>query len=161
MRIIGVDPGTRITGYGVIDASNSRVVSVAYGCVKNSPKLTLPQCFSKIFRELTQVIATFKPNVFAIEDIFYCKNVRSAVKLGEARGVALLTAAEAGLETFEYTPRKVKMSVVGNGGAEKAQVQKMVQMILGIHQGFDSEDVSDALAIAICHAHTIPLKQRV
>ena len=156
MRILGVDPGTRATGYGLIESSNSRLTPLTYGVIGNAAKLELSECFVNIYRGLKEIIKSHNPEVIAIEDIFYCKNVSSAIKLGEARGVAILAAAESGLGVYEYTPRKVKQAIVGYGGAEKMQVQKMIKALLGLKEIPEPEDASDALAVAICHAHAIP-----
>jgi len=156
MRVLGIDPGTRTTGYGIVDAVNSRLVPVAYGVINNSDREVLSRCFLNIYRGLREVIAHHQPEVAAVENIFYCKNVNSAIKLGEARGVAILAAAGDGLDVFEYMPRKVKQAVVGNGAAEKRQVQLMVKALLGLKEMPAPEDASDALAVAICHAHALP-----
>ncbi|MFC2149392.1 crossover junction endodeoxyribonuclease RuvC [Candidatus Auribacterota bacterium] len=155
MRILGIDPGTRITGYGLIEVRGSRSIPVAHGKIANSASLPLSKCFRNIYRQLRVVIDSHKPQAVAIENVFYCKNVNSAIKLGEARGVAILAAAESDLEIFEYMPRKVKQAVVGQGGADKIQVLKMVKMLLGLKEDIESVDASDALAVALCHAHTI------
>lgn len=156
MKVLGIDPGTRTTGYGVIDSHNSRLVPVTYGTINNPDREALSRCFLHIYRGLRDVIAHHQPDVVAIENVFYCKNVNSAIKLGEARGVAILAAAERGLDIFEYMPRKVKQAVVGNGAAEKSQVQMMVKALLGLKEIPAPEDASDALAVAICHAHAAP-----
>lgn len=156
MKVLGIDPGTRTTGYGIVESHNSRLAPVTYGTIDNSDREDLSRCFLHIYRGLREVIAHHQPDVVAIENIFYCKNVNSAIKLGEARGVAILAAAEHGLDIFEYTPRKVKQAVVGNGAAEKTQVQLMVKALLGLKQIPAPDDASDALAVAICHAHAMP-----
>jgi len=156
MKVLGIDPGTRTTGYGIVESHNSRLVPVTYGTINNADREDLSRCFLRIYRGLREVIAHHRPDVVAIENVFYCKNVNSAIKLGEARGVAILAAAEHGLDIFEYMPRKVKQAVVGNGAAEKGQVQLMVKALLGLKERPEPEDAADALAVAICHAHAMP-----
>ncbi|HRZ87142.1 MAG TPA: crossover junction endodeoxyribonuclease RuvC [bacterium] len=156
MRVLGIDPGTRTTGYGIIETSGSRLLPITYGVIQTAARDSLSTCFLNIHRGITDVIMRFHPDVAAVEDIFYCKNVNSAIKLGEARGVAIVAAAQHGLDIYEYTPRKVKQAVVGYGAAEKLQVQKMVKALLGLPAVPEPEDASDALGVAICHAQAMP-----
>lgn len=153
MRILGVDPGTLRTGFGIVDVTSGNLSVVDYGCICSSSKVALADRFVKIFKNLLAVIEKFKPDCFAIESIFYCKNPSSAIKLGEARGVAILAAAQNGLDIFEYEPRRVKQAVVGFGAAHKAQIKKMVSSLLRLKEIEGPEDITDALAVAICHAH--------
>jgi len=150
---LGIDPGSRVTGYGIVEQAGGRIVRVDHGeiRIKNSEPFT--RCLSRIYDELTEVIDRTKPDAVAIEDIFYGKNVKSLIKQGHVRGVALLAASRNGLPVHEYTPLEVKKSVVGYGRAEKHQVQVMVQAILQLGEILP-EDASDALAVAICHTHT-------
>jgi crossover junction endodeoxyribonuclease RuvC len=152
VRIIGIDPGTLVTGYGVIDAAEGRLAFVAGGCICNKGGTPLPRRFLAIYQELRKVFELHKPDQMAVEGVFFCKNVKSALALGEARGVAMLVAAESEVEVFEYAPRRVKKAVLGSGGAQKSQVQYMIKSILDMDEEPRPADAADALAIAICHA---------
>jgi len=152
VRIIGVDPGTLITGYGIIDAAEGRLEFVTGGCIHNRGATPLPGRFLIIYRELRKIFELHKPDQMAVEGLFFWKNVRSALALGEARAVAMLVAAESGVEVFEYAPRRVKQAVIGSGGAQKRQVQYMIKSILDMNEEPRPTDAADALAIAICHA---------
>ena len=151
MRVLGIDPGNRITGYGIIETVDSRIVPVAYGVIKSSAASTSAQRFGKIYEGITQLVIEHKPDAVACETLFFCKNVKSAIRLGEARGVAIMAATAKLKDYAEYSPRSVKQAVVGFGGAQKDQVKRMVQRLLGIPAGQLSDDASDALAVAICH----------
>jgi len=153
MRILGLDPGLTHTGWGVIDRDGSRLVHVASGRI--SPKASLPmaQRLAVLDVALAQIIAEYRPATAAVEETFVNKNPLSALKLGQARGVALLAPARFGLEVGEYAANLIKKSVVGNGHAEKDQVAMMVRVLLGQQVQFGSPDAADALAVAICHAH--------
>ena len=153
MRILGIDPGSLRTGYGVIDLVPRGVSPVDYGCITSSSKMTLPQRYCKIFDSLKIIIEKLHPDCLAIESLFYCKNIKTAFKLGEARAVAILAAGQSGLPFYEYAPRLVKQAVVGVGSAHKSQVKKMVRALLNIRDQEISEDVTDALAVAICHGN--------
>jgi crossover junction endodeoxyribonuclease RuvC len=155
MRILGVDPGTQVCGYGVIDGRGNRVRMVACGVARSGRKC-LAERLKTIYDGLVEVIEEHQPEVVAVEGAFFGKNVRSAIKIGEGRGVALLAAAGHGLGVQEYAPAEVKKAVTGNGGAPKSQVQQMVRVILGLPEVPEPEDASDALAIAICHFHRLP-----
>ncbi len=150
--ILGVDPGTLITGYGVV-AKNGRgdVRLVAAGKIQNASTQSIPERLHRIHEGLLDVIREYKPTEFAIESSFYGKNAQSALKLGQARGVALLAAVLSGLPCYEYSPREVKQSVVGTGGAGKHQVQYMVRSLLHLNTQPLLLDTSDALAVALCH----------
>lgn len=155
MRVLGIDCGTEITGYGVVEQNAAGKLSrVAAGAIRISPRDALPQRLSRIFTVLSEVIAAHQPDVVAIEDVFYAVNVKSALKLGQVRGVAMLAAASMGREVFEYAPLAIKSAVVGYGKAEKSQVQQMVARLLALPEIPEPTDVADALAIAICHLHT-------
>jgi len=151
MRIIGVDPGTLVTGYGVIDCEQGAMTLVDYGVVKMKGTMTLPIRLRTIYNGLLEVIERTSPDEFAIESAFYSRNVQSTLKLGHARGVAMLAAVLREIPTSEYSPREVKMAVTGNGGATKEQVEYMVVSMLGIEEQRELLDATDALAIAICH----------
>jgi crossover junction endodeoxyribonuclease RuvC len=152
VRVLGIDCGTERTGYGVIDSDGRDHTLVAAGVVRTSAKLPLYLRLAAIAAGLREVILTHSPQVAAVEEVFHAVNAASALKLAHARGVALLTIAEAGIEMGEYSPLEVKASVVGYGRAGKAQVQRMVQSILRLPATIESEDACDALAVAICHA---------
>lgn len=152
IRIMGIDPGSRITGYGVVEKSGSSVKHIDNGAVITSPKMPLGERLLRIHEGLSEVIARYEPETVAMETVFVSKNVSSALKLGHARGVAMLAASQNGLEVHEYAPTEVKKAVVGTGRAEKKQVQEMVRMILGLPE-IAQEDASDALAVAICRCH--------
>lgn len=154
MIILGVDPGTAITGYGLIRDLGNKIEVIEYGCIRTSPKSCLANRLRKINEELEKLIRNYQPQVAAVEDLFFNKNVRTALAVGQARGVVLLTAAKAGVEVREYTPLQVKQALVGYGRAEKHQVQYMVKMLLSLEEAPEPDDVADALAIAICHAYS-------
>jgi crossover junction endodeoxyribonuclease RuvC len=151
MRIVGVDCGTEKTGFGVIDTDGRTHRLVSAGVINTHATESLHRRLKRIAFELREVVETFAPRVMAVEEVFHAVNTKSALKLAHVRGVVLLLAAEAGLELGEYSPLEVKMSVVGYGRAEKQQVQMMVRSLLGAVQEFESYDVTDALAVAICH----------
>lgn len=152
MRVLGIDCGTERTGYGVIDSDGRVHRLVAAGVIRTLKQDALYQRLLTIASELRSEIGRYRPEVVAIEEVFYAVNVKTVLKLSHVRGVALLAVAEAGLELAEYSPLEVKTSVVGYGRAEKSQVQMMVASLLRLEHVIASEDASDALAIAICHA---------
>lgn len=161
MRVLGIDCGTEFTGYGVAQlAESGELACLACGAIKLSACDPMPQRLSKIFHELSELIAQHAPDEVAIEDVFYAVNVKSALKLGQVRGVAMLAAAAAGLEVAEYSPLSIKSAVVGYGRAEKHQVQHMVAQLLRLPEPPQPPDAADALAIAICHLHTSATAQR-
>ena len=150
-RVIGVDPGLSATGFGIIDQKAGQTRVVAYGTIKPPSKETLANRLEYLNSHMTNLLGKFEPHVMAIEDTFHSKNVKSALLLGQARGVLLLAAASKGIIAIDYAPRKVKQSVVGSGAADKKQVQYMVKQILKIDSMPKSLDISDALAIGLCH----------
>ena len=152
MRILGIDPGSRITGYGVIAVSGHEIGFVACGTIRTAGESVFSRRLLTIFQDLCEVIHTHNPEVAAVEDIFVDPNRRSALKLGHARGTAVVAALHNNLEVFDYTARKVKQAVAGYGQADKTQVQHMVCALLEL-DSVPSVDASDALAVAICHAH--------
>jgi len=155
MRVLGIDCGGEYTGYGIVEMSRSgKLCCLTCGAIKLSPREALPRRLSRIYTQLGMLISEHQPDEVAIEDIFYALNVKSALKLGQVRGVAMLAAAAAGLEVAEYSPLTIKSSVVGYGRAEKQQVQHMVTRLLELAEPPQPLDASDALAIAICHLHT-------
>ena len=150
--VLGIDPGSRITGYGLIDVQGSRLALVDCGCIRTESPV-FPQRLQEIFAGLCQIIDQHMPTEVAIEEVFMGRNPASALKLGQARGSALVACLQRHLPVAEYAPRQIKLALVGRGGADKAQVQHMVKAILGL-QGQLQADAADALAVAICHAHT-------
>jgi crossover junction endodeoxyribonuclease RuvC len=165
MRVLGIDCGTEYTGYGVVDLvsdarNNDRLVCIVCGAIKASPRDPMPTRLSHISIGLSELIARHRPDCVAIEDVFYATNVKSALKLGQVRGVAMLAAATAGLEVAGYSPLSIKSAVVGYGRAEKHQVQQMVTRLLNLDQIPEPADAADALAIAICHLHTAATRER-
>jgi crossover junction endodeoxyribonuclease RuvC len=158
MRVFGIDCGTVITGFGVVESDDSgrqpRLVLKAMGAIRLAKTKTLPVRLEQVYRELSTELERWKPDAVAIEEVFYSVNAKSALKLGQVRGVALLAAATQGLPVAEYAPLKIKSSVVGYGMAKKEQVQFMVARLLELSEVPQSEDAADALAVAICHIHT-------
>ena len=159
IRILGIDPGSRVTGYGVIDSDGRYSRHVASGAIQVK-KDSLPEKLGLIFREVTAVIQTQSPVQMAIEDVFMSRSAGSALKLGQARGAAICAGVMQSLPVSEYTARYVKQALVGTGAADKDQVQHMVKILLNL-QGKLQNDASDALAIALCHAHTSTTRQRL
>lgn len=159
-RILGIDPGSRVTGFGIIDIVGNHATHVASGCIQIKV-LSLAQKLYKILHEIDTEIANHKPDQVAIEKIFMHKNVDSALKLGQARGVAIAACARRGLEVFEYTANQVKQATVGKGHARKHQVQHMVKILLCLQQEELQEDAADALAVALCHGHSIDTKRLI
>ena len=155
MRVLGIDCGSAYTGYGVVEQLEGReLVCCAAGVIKLRPRDPMASKLQKIFSELTAIITAHQPEIVAIEDVFYAVNVKSALKLGQVRGVAMLAAASCGLQVTEYAPLAIKSAVVGYGRAEKQQVQQMVMRLLKLASVPEPTDTADALAIAICHIHT-------
>jgi crossover junction endodeoxyribonuclease RuvC len=152
LRIIGIDPGSRITGYGLIESDGVRTTHLFHGVLRLEGDELAPR-LGQIFTGLSEVINEYQPEVMAIEQVFVSKNASSALKLGQARGAAICAAVHQGLSVAEYSPRGIKQAVVGSGRAEKAQVQHMVQMLLKL-QKKPQADAADALAVALSHAHT-------
>lgn len=153
MRVLGVDTSLRSTGIAVVEARGSSLAAVEYGVVATPQARPLSECLRRLHEGIGEVIGRASPDAVAIEGIFFCKNVKTAVALGEARGIVIGACAVAGLPVFEYPPRKVKQAVVGNGAADKSQVRRMVMAMLNLKEE-PGEDAGDALAIAICHLHS-------
>lgn len=151
--ILGIDPGSRVTGYGVIKAVGNRQEYIASGCIRTTDKETLPERLDVIFQGVSQIISEYSPDELAIERIFMARSAESALKLGHARGVAMVAAVQKKLPVHEYEARKIKQAVVGSGSANKSQVQHMVMTLLNLPSKPQS-DAADALAIAICHNNT-------
>ncbi len=154
MRIFGIDPGSERTGYGCVESVGSRHRLVACGSLSPPARCAFPDRLHHIHAGLAALLERHRPDCVAIENIFHARNVRSALKLGHARGVALLAASEAHVPVVEYTPAEIKRAVVGYGRAEKQQVQHMIKLLLGLDAAPSPHDVADALAIAICHLHS-------
>jgi crossover junction endodeoxyribonuclease RuvC len=158
MRVFGIDCGTEVTGFGVVEACDRRGLPQlqcnAMGAIRLPKTRPLPERLDQVFRELSAEIERWRPDAVAIEEVFYSVNAKSALKLGQVRGVALLAAARQGIPVAEYAPLKIKSSVVGYGLAKKEQVQFMVARLLGLAEPPQPADAADALAIAICHIHT-------
>lgn len=150
--LLGIDPGSRITGYGVIEEVGAHCRYVASGCIRLQEG-SLPGRLARIFQGINTIIETYQPQSVGIEQVFMARNADSALKLGQARGAAIVAAVNHGLDVSEYSARQVKQAVVGKGGAEKTQVQQMVMAILNLEQ-VPQADAADALAVALCHSHT-------
>ena len=153
MRILGIDPGSGSTGYGIIETDGSEHKTVLYGAIKTPTRRPFQERLLKIHTELSHILSHEQAGIMAIEGVFHAANVQSALKLGHARGVALLVAAQYELAVYEYSPLEIKSAVVGYGRAEKSQVQTMVQLILNLPEIPTPDDAADALAVALCHAH--------
>ena len=158
-RILGIDPGSRATGYGVIDSTRQTNHYVTSGCIRTESK-HFPDRLGEIFTGLRAIIAETQPDQVAIEQVFVAKNAGSALKLGQARGAAITAAVTLQLPVYEYTPRAVKQAIVGTGAADKTQVQHMVKLLLNRQQAMGMDE-SDALGIALCHAHSQPLHHKL
>ncbi len=160
MLVIGIDPGTATTGYGLVNEDESgRLTAVAYGVIKTPAKLPMPQRLRQLYRELKEIVILHRPDSAAVEKLFFQKNVRTAISVGQGRGVAILALAEAAIEISEYTPLEIKQAISGYGGADKAQMQQMVRALLNLDELPTPDDAADALAVAICHIHTDHLKK--
>jgi crossover junction endodeoxyribonuclease RuvC len=156
--VLGIDPGTAITGYGLIWSEGDSLRLVDYGAITTSSDRSLPERLQDIYRQLTALIQEQQPAAAAVEKLFFSRNVRTALSVGQARGVALLAMANAELAIHEYTPLEVKQAVVGYGRATKDQVQEMVKMLLGLDSVPQPDDAADAIAVAICHIHSARMK---
>jgi crossover junction endodeoxyribonuclease RuvC len=156
VRVFGIDPGSIRTGYGCVETDGRRHRLVLCGAVRADTAGEFAERLATIYRELSSVIRRCQPEYVAIENLFHATNVRSALKLGHARGVAMLAAMEAGVPVVEYTPAEIKRAVVGYGRADKPQVQQMIKLLLGLERAPEPHDAADALAVAICHVHNAP-----
>jgi crossover junction endodeoxyribonuclease RuvC len=161
VRVFGIDPGSERTGYGCVETDGSRHTVLLCGAITTSRSSSFAGKLLEIHRRLAAIIAEARPDCVAIESVFHAVNVQSALKLGHARGVAMLAAVEAGVPVAEYSPAEVKRSVVGYGRADKPQVQQMVKLILGLPAVPSPHDAADALAVAICHAHSYRFARRL
>lgn len=161
MLIIGIDPGFAITGYGVVDYRNNTFKPVQFGVITTETGLELPDRLLAIDQGLHALIDQYKPDAMAVEELFFNTNITTAIKVGHGRGVVLLCAARACVPVFEYTPLQVKQAVVGYGRAKKEQVQQMVKVLLNLDKIPRPDDAADALAVAICHAHSHQINQGI
>jgi crossover junction endodeoxyribonuclease RuvC len=153
MRILGLDPGTATTGYGIVDVVDGEFTAVTYGVIKTPASMAMPQRLQLIQQELQQLLDEYQPDSVGIEEVFFGRNVTTAITVGQARGVLLLTLANAGLPIGEYSPPKIKDAVTGYGKADKAQVQMMVRNLLDLEETPRPDDAADGLAVAITHYH--------
>ena len=150
MLVLGVDPGSKVTGFGLVEKKGHELFFIHAGTIRTSPESPFYERIHEIFRSVTEIMTHFRPQEMALEDVFFAKNVKSALKIGHARGAVLIAAVQCGIKIFEYTPLEIKKSVVGYGRASKEQVRAMTQVILNLRIQPDL-DASDALATAICH----------
>jgi crossover junction endodeoxyribonuclease RuvC len=159
MLAIGIDPGTAITGYGLVrELADGSLEMVDYGVIQTSARQAMPDRLVLLYQELKQIILLHEPQSGAVEKLFFARNVRTALSVGQARGIALLALAESGVSIAEYSPNEIKQAVAGYGGAEKMQVQMMVQALLDLEQIPQPDDAADALAVAICHLHSARMR---
>ena len=159
-RVLGIDCGSNVTGYGIIDSGARSASVVVSGVILTGARFAFPQRLKQISDGLRKLIEIHSPEVMAVEGVFYSVNVKSLLKLGQVKGVVLLAAADAGLQIHEYSPLEIKSAVVGYGRAEKCQVQQMIQLLLGLKEA-PPEDAADALAVALCHAHRAQTLQKL
>ena len=159
MRILGIDPGLIKTGFGIIDIHDENLIVVDYGIIKPNTKDKLEKRLLTIFEDISEIISRYKPTIICIEEVFYGKNFKSALLLGQARGAAMVSAASENITIFEYSAKKIKQSVTGNGNAKKEQVKFMVMSILNIKNADIPLDASDALAVALCHVHQFKMNE--
>lgn len=156
--VLGLDPGTAITGYGLVQEEGDALRAVAFGVIRTEPDVPLPQRLASLYAQLSELVHTYQPDAAAVEELFFSRNVRTAMAVGQARGVVLLALAQANIPLDEYTPRQVKQAVAGYGSAAKDQVQEMVRLLLNLPDVPQPDDAADALAIAICHLHAMRMK---
>jgi crossover junction endodeoxyribonuclease RuvC len=161
MRVLGIDPGTVATGYGLVERRGDTLHALTFGAITTQAGLPFAQRLLRIYRELRTLLTRTRPDCAAVEAVFFARNVQSALRLGQARGVALLALAEEAIEIHEYSALEVKQAVTSYGRAEKAQVQEMVRLLLGLAEAPSPIDAADALAVAICHHHAARLKGRL
>ena len=154
MKILGIDPGTGIMGWGLIEMNNGKIKPLKYGCIRTKPNLPQPERLAHIFNSLSDIIKKVRPDEVAIEELFFFKNQKTIISVAEARGVAIVAAKKFNLPVFEYTPLQVKQALTGYGRADKAQIQEMVRISCCLKDCPKPDDAADALAIAICHGQT-------
>lgn len=158
MRVLGIDPGTATTGYGVVEEAKGNLKALTSGVIRTSADQTPPARLQSIYRSVKELALNWKPDEAAVEELFFSKNVRTAMSVGQARGVALLALADSELSVAEYTPLEIKQAVTGYGNADKAQMQEMTRLLLGLKEAPRPDDAADALAVAICHLHSARMK---
>lgn len=161
MRILGIDPGYGITGYSIIDYIGNKFKLVASGAIKTDAKMSFPLRLSEIFTNLNLIIDEYAPDAMSVEELFFNNNIKTAINVAQARGVILVVGCQRGIPTYEYTPLQVKQAVVGYGRADKIQVQKMVKTILNVEKLPKLDDITDSMAIAICHAHSAKFAEKL
>ena len=161
MRVMGIDPGSNCTGFGIVEEVKGNLQAIHWSSIRSSPKDAFPKRLKRIYDELVLAIKKFKPDIVVVEDLFYATNVKTVIKLAQTRGITLLAAINSGLPVAEYSPLEIKQSVVGYGRADKNQVQSMVTTLLQLKEKPDPFDASDALAAAICHIHNDGLQQKI
>ena len=161
MKILGVDPGYAIMGYGIIEKKGSRIFPVVYGALETDKNSPMPERLKHLYSGLMDIITEYEPDELSIEQLYFQNNAKTAIYVGQARGVAVLAAANMGLGIYEYTPMEIKTSVSGYGKADKRQVQEMVKTILGFEHIIQPDDTSDALAAAICHSYQGDIKKQL
>ncbi|MBV1817436.1 crossover junction endodeoxyribonuclease RuvC [Anaerosalibacter bizertensis] len=159
MIILGIDPGIAIVGYGVIECKGNRFKALDYGAITTEANIPFTERIRIIYDDMTTLIDKYNPTDLAIEELFFNKNIKTAIKVGQARGVEILAAVHKGLNIYEYTPLQVKQGVVGYGRAEKRQVQEMVKMLLNLKEIPKPDDAADALALALCHGSSLKFKE--
>ncbi len=161
MRILGIDPGFAITGYSIIDYIGNKFSLITSGAITTEAGVSFPLRLEKMYRDLDEIIKTYKPDAMSIEELFFNNNAKTAINVAQARGVILVVARMNGIATYEYTPLQVKQAVVGYGRADKMQVQRMVKMILNTDKLPKLDDITDSMAIGICHAHSAKFAEKL
>lgn len=160
MIVLGIDPGIAIVGYGIIEVKGNHFKAIDYGAITTDSNIIFPERLKMVYDRLTDIINLYKPDDFAIEELFYNKNAKTVIKVGQARGVEVLAGINAGIPIYEYTPLQIKQAVVGYGRAEKHQVQEMVKLLLNLKETPKPDDVADALAVALCHGSSLNFKEQ-
>lgn len=158
MMIMGIDPGTRSTGYGIVRYERGELSCVEYGAIRNAATSSVWECHVRIYEGIAHLVREYRLDAGAVESQFFFKNVQAALRIGEARSVAILPLSQAGVPVYEYAPSRVKQAVVGRGSARKEQVQFMIRTMLNLRQAVEPDDAADALALAICHVHAERLR---
>lgn len=159
MIILGIDPGIAIVGYGLIECIGNNFKPIDYGVIRTDAKIAFPERLKIVYDEMEKIIDIYTPQDLAVEELFFNKNVKTAIKVGQARGVEILAAVNKGLDIYEYTPLQIKQGVVGYGRASKRQVQDMVKILLNLKKIPKPDDAADALAVAICHGQSLRFKE--
>ncbi len=154
MIVIGIDPGLATVGFGVIKIEKERIAPIGYGCIRTSPDKQTPARLLEIFNEITSLFEKYRPDVIAVEKLFFSKNVTNGLSVSEARGVIFLAAQQQNIPIFEYTPNQVKQAITGSGRADKKQVQEMIKRLLALDEIPEPDDAADGLSIALCHVNT-------